>query len=256
VRIAVVGKYVSLLDAYLSVKEALNHAGLAHGRHVEIEWINAEELETGNPEVFLGRAHGIVVPGGFGARGIEGKIAAAHYARTHNVPYLGLCLGMQVMVIELGRTVYGPGQAHSSEFDPETPHPVIDILPEQRDLADKGGTMRLGNWACILQAGTKAADLYGVPVIYERHRHRYEFNNAYRRSLTEAGLVIAGLSPDSRLVEISEIRDHPFMIGCQFHPELKSRPTRPHPLFLGFIAAAVVRAQLEGETVPSRRMVA
>jgi CTP synthase len=237
-RIALVGKYVGLRDAYLSVREALFHAGVHLGRQVEMAWINAEDVTAESAEVLLGPASGIVVPGGFGSRGIEGMIVAARYAREHGVPYLGLCLGMQVMVIELARHVLGDEAANSTEFNPATPYPVIDLLPEQRHLAEKGGTMRLGLWPCALVPGTHAAAAYGLPLVYERHRHRYELNNEFRERLAAAGLVYSGLSPDGRLVEISEIADHPWMLGCQFHPELKSRPNRPHPLFRDFVEAA------------------
>jgi len=239
VRIAVVGKYVALLDAYLSVREALSHAGVYHGRTVDIDWINAEDLEKGDVDARLQGAAGIVVPGGFGSRGIAGKIAACRFAREHKIPYLGLCLGMQVMVIELARHALKSDEPNSTEFDPETPYPVIDLLPEQREKEDKGGTMRLGLYPCFLVPGTKAAAAYGQPLIYDRHRHRYELNNEYRKLLSDAGMIFSGLSPDGRLVEIAEMRDHPWMVGCQFHPELRSRPNRPHPLFRDFIAAAM-----------------
>jgi CTP synthase len=240
-RIALVGKYVGLRDAYLSVREALLHAGVHLGRQVEMAWINAAEVTAESAEALLGPASGIVVPGGFGSRGIEGMIAAARYARERDVPYLGLCLGMQVMVIEFARHVLGDAAANSTEFDPQTPYPVIDLLPEQRHLAEKGGTMRLGLWPCALVPGTHAAAAYGVPLVHERHRHRYELNNGFRERLAAAGLVYSGLSPDGRLVEISELADHPWMLGCQFHPELKSRPNRPHPLFRDFVEAASQR---------------
>ncbi|GBD10158.1 CTP synthase [Candidatus Thermoflexus japonica] len=239
--IALVGKYVDLHDAYISVREALIHAGVAHGVDVQIEWIPAEDLEHGRCWDRLRRVHGIVVPGGFGYRGVEGKILAARYAREHKVPYLGLCLGMQVMVIELARHVLGSDEPNSTEFNPHTRYPVIDLLPEQRDITDLGGTMRLGAYPCVLVPGTRAAEAYGVDLVYERHRHRFEFNNAYRDLLQRAGLVLSGLSPDGRLVEIVELADHPFMLGTQFHPEFKSRPNRPHPLFKAFIAAAAAR---------------
>lgn len=239
--IALVGKYVDLHDAYISVREALIHAGVAHGVDVQIEWIPAEDLEHGRCWDRLQRAHGIVVPGGFGYRGVEGKILAARYAREHRVPYLGLCLGMQVMVIELARHALGSDEPNSTEFNPHTRYPVIDLLPEQRDITDLGGTMRLGAYPCVLVPGTRAAQAYGVDLVYERHRHRFEFNNAYRDLLQRAGLVLSGLSPDGRLVEIVELADHPFMLGTQFHPEFKSRPNRPHPLFRAFIAAAASR---------------
>ena len=240
-RIALVGKYVGLRDAYLSVREALLHAGVHLGRQVALAWINAEEVTAESAAALLGPASGIVVPGGFGSRGIEGMIVAARYAREHDVPYLGLCLGMQVMVIELARHVLGDTAANSTEFDPATPYPVIDLMPEQRRLAEKGGTMRLGLWPCALVPRTHAAAAYGLPLVQERHRHRYELNNEFRERLAAAGLVYSGLSPDGRLVEISEFADHPWMLGCQFHPELKSRPNRPHPLFRAFVEAASQR---------------
>ncbi|MDP2727197.1 MAG: CTP synthase, partial [Dehalococcoidia bacterium] len=239
--IAIVGKYVGLQDAYYSVREALHHAALHHGRDADIHWVDAEEIERGDCETILRSVSGIVVPGGFGYRGIEGKIKAAHYARENKIPYLGLCLGMQVMVIEFARHILQSEEPNSTEFNFATPYPVIDLLPEQRDRDDMGGTMRLGVYPCHLVPGTRAADAYGQGgggIIYERHRHRYEFNNEFRDMLVEAGLIISGHSPDGRLVEISEIKDHPWMVGVQFHPEFKSRPNRPHPLFLDFIAAA------------------
>jgi CTP synthase len=239
--IAIVGKYVELRDAYMSVREALVHAGVVHGLDVRIDWVNSEDLERGRGMERLEKAAGIVVPGGFGYRGIEGKIAAARFARTHKVPYLGLCLGMQVMTIELARTVIGDESANSTEFDHSTPHPVIDLMPEQRDIADMGGTMRLGTYPCALVPGTRAQAAYGSAHTDERHRHRFEFNNAYRGLLAKNGLVLSGLSPDGRLVEIAEIADHPFMVGSQFHPEFKSRPNRPHPLFKAFVEAAAAR---------------
>ncbi len=239
--IAIVGKYVELHDAYYSVREALFHAALYHGREVEIHWVDAEELEAGDVEAMLRPVSGIVVPGGFGYRGIEGKIKAARYARQNRIPYLGLCLGMQVMVIEFARSILKTEEANSTEFDFATPYPVIDLLPEQRDRDDMGGTMRLGAYPCHLVAGTKAAQAYSQingGVVNERHRHRFEFNNDFRDMLVGSGLVLSGLSPDGRLVEVSEIADHPWMVGTQFHPEFKSRPNRPHPLFLDFVAAA------------------
>ncbi|MEX1254321.1 MAG: CTP synthase [Dehalococcoidia bacterium] len=238
VTIAIVGKYVQLPDAYLSVKEALTHAGVHHGADVRIRWVQAELLEKGDASLLDG-VHGIVVPGGFGERGIEGKIEAAKLARTQGIPYLGLCLGMQVMVVELARSVLGTDDVNSTEFAPETAHPVISLLSEQEGVVDKGGTMRLGCYPCHLVPGTRAHEAYGVDEIEERHRHRYEFNNAYLDVLGKAGLVASGMSPDGTLVEISELRDHPFMLGSQFHPEFRSRPLRPHPLFRDFIGAAV-----------------
>ena len=244
VRIGLVGKYVELHDAYISVREALRHAALYAGVDVEIEWISATDLEKGIGLERLEQVDGIVVPGGFGSRGVEGKIMAAKYAREHQVPYLGLCLGMQVMVIEYARNVLGMEDANSPEFDQRTRHPVIDLMAEQRGLEDKGGTMRLGLYPCVIQPGTLAARLYQTERIEERHRHRYEVNNAYRQALEEYGLIMSGLSPDGILVEMAEVKDHPFMIGCQFHPEFLSRPTSPHPLFSGFITAVCQRRKL------------
>ncbi len=244
VRIGLVGKYVELHDAYISVREALRHAALYAGVDVEIEWISATDLEKGIGLERLEQVDGIVVPGGFGSRGVEGKIIAAKYAREHQMPYLGLCLGMQVMVIEYARNVLGIEDANSPEFDQRTRHPVIDLMAEQRGLEDKGGTMRLGLYPCMIQLGTLAARLYQTERVEERHRHRYEVNNAYRQALEEHGLIMSGLSPDGILVEMAEIRDHPFMIGCQFHPEFLSRPTSPHPLFSGFIEAVCQRRKL------------
>ena len=238
VQIALVGKYVDLKDAYLSVKEALSHAALSLERDVNINWINAEELEKGSVDTFLRSAQGIIVPGGFGYRGIEGMIEAARYARENSIPYFGLCLGMQVMVIEFARYVFQSKLANSTEFNPSTPYPVIDILPEQRDLKTKGGTMRLGAYPCCLVPGRLARCAYDENLIYERHRHRYEFNNQFREALDKAGLKASGLSPDGQLVEICELENHPFMLGTQFHPEFRSRPNRPHPLFRRFIGAA------------------
>ncbi len=238
VEIALVGKYVELPDAYLSVKEALIHAGVAHGVGVRIRWVHSQLLEEGRLDMLEG-VHGVIVPGGFGERGIEGKVVAARYARERGIPYLGLCLGMQVMVIEYARHVLGWRGAHSTEFDPHTPYPVICLMEEQLGIVDKGGTMRLGSYPCSLRPGTQAHHLYGTETIWERHRHRYEFNIQYREALERAGLVASGTSPEGTLVEICEVRDHPFMIGCQFHPEFRSRPGRPHPLFLGLVRAAL-----------------
>jgi CTP synthase len=246
VRIGVVGKYVDLPDAYLSVREALTHAALAHERELEIEWIHSERLNEDNLDSSLSPLNGIVVPGGFGSRGIEGKVLAAGYAREHQVPYLGLCLGLQLMTIELARNVAGLKEANSTEMDPLTPHPVIDLMDHQRGVSDKGGTMRLGAYPCRLHSDSRAGRAYGVPMVHERHRHRWEVNNAYRERLAEAGLIVTGESPDGQLVEIMELRDHPWMVGTQFHPELKSRPTRPHPLFRDFVRAAA-QTLLEGE---------
>ncbi|MCE7986803.1 MAG: CTP synthase [Caldilinea sp. CFX5] len=242
VRIGLVGKYIELEDAYLSVKESLIHAGLAIGRDVDIQWISSEDLEKGRELERLAEVDGIVVPGGFGYRGIEGKIVAARYARENRIPYLGLCLGMQVMCIEKARQIFHSDDPNSTEFDINTEHPIIDLMPDQRDIADMGGTMRLGVYPCDLKVGTKAAAAYQEQghgqLVQERHRHRFEFNNHYRSLFEEQGVIFSGLSPDGRLVEIAELRDHPFMLGSQFHPEFKSRPNRPHPLFLAFIRAA------------------
>jgi CTP synthase len=236
--IALVGKYIELHDAYISVREALFHAALAHGQDLDLRYVSSEALEAGEDWEKLEEVAGVVVPGGFGERGIEGKIAAARWARENRVPYLGLCLGLQVLIIDVARHALGGDQASSSEFDPDTKHAVIDLMPDQEATTDKGGTMRLGVYPCRLETGTKAAEAYGVEEVDERHRHRYEVNNAYRDLLSRAGLVLSGLSPDRRLVEIAELGDHPFMLGTQFHPEFKSRPTKPHPLFSAFIAAA------------------
>jgi CTP synthase len=239
VEVAVVGKYVELHDAYLSVKESLAHAGIANGVDVDIRWVHAEDLESRPAADVLAGVRGIIVPGGFGERGWEGKIRAAQYARTQGVPYFGLCLGMQVMVTEFARNVCGMGGANSTEIDPESPFPVISLLEEQTGVVNKGGTMRLGAYPCRLSPGTLAASAYGLDIISERHRHRWEFNNAYREILQGAGLRVSGTSPDGSLVEISEVGGHPFMLGTQFHPELQSRPNRPHPLFREFVAAAL-----------------
>ena len=241
-RIAIVGKYVALEDSYLSVKEALIHAGMAAGWDIEVTWVSSEDLERGRKFDQLAATDGIVVPGGFGYRGIEGKIAAAHTAREQGIPYLGLCLGMQVMCIEFARFITGSDEPNSTEFDISTEYPIIDLMPDQREIADMGGTMRLGVYDCALMPETHAARAYANqglgPVIQERHRHRFEFNNTFRGDMERNGMVFSGLSPDGRLVEIAELRDHPFMVGSQFHPEFKSRPNRPHPLFLAFVNAA------------------
>ncbi len=239
VEVAVVGKYVELKDAYLSVKEALAHAGIANNVEVDIRWLHAEDLESRAAGDVLQGVHGIIVPGGFGERGWEGKVRAAEWARTRQVPYLGLCLGMQVMVTEFARNVCGLEGANSTEMDPETAYPVISLLEEQLGVVNKGGTMRLGGYPCRLVPGSLAERAYGVGMVSERHRHRLEFNNAYKEVLESKGLRISGTSPDGALVEISEIAGHPFMLGTQFHPELQSRPNRPHPLFSEFVAAAV-----------------
>jgi CTP synthase len=245
VRIALVGKYVQLEDAYLSVSEALRHSASLQDAKVEIDWIDSESLENSEDRQTLERltrADGILIPGGFGGRGIEGKIAAAQVAREQQIPYLGICLGMQVAVAEFARNVAGMEGANSTEFDLETPFPVIDLLPEQKEVADLGGTMRLGADPIKLHAGTRALEMYGEAVIYERHRHRYEVNNLLRKRLQSAGLRVSGTSPDERLVEVIELDDHPFFVASQFHPEFKSRPVRPAPLFRDFVAAALVRA--------------
>ena len=241
VKIAVVGKYVALPDAYMSVTEALHHGGIENDAQVKITWINAEELEDPSAdldELFVG-CKGILVPGGFGDRGVEGKIRAIQYARENAIPFLGLCLGMQCAVIEFARHVAGLTNAHSTEFVAETPHSVIALMEDQQDVEEKGGTMRLGAYPCVLADGSHSREEYGEPEISERHRHRFEFNNAYRAQLEEKGLVIAGTSPDNRLVEVVEIANHPWFVASQFHPELKSRPNHPHPLFAGFVRAAL-----------------
>jgi CTP synthase len=244
VRIGLIGKYVQLPDAYLSVVESLKHAAFAHGADLEIVWVAADDLETADLHAVLGSLDGILVPGGFGVRGIEGKICAVTYAREHDVPFLGICLGLQCAVIEFARNVAGLEDANSSEFDPKTPAPVVDILAGQ-DLDSLGGTMRLGAYPCRLIEGTKAAEAYAAELIYERHRHRYEVNPRLRRKLEDAGLVCSGESPDHTLVEIIELRDHPWFVAGQFHPEFKSRPDRPHPLFEAFVGASLENAQVE-----------
>jgi len=243
VRIGIIGKYVQLVDAYLSVVESLKHAGFHHGVKVEIEWIQAEDVEGLLASDRLRHLDGIVIPGGFGARGVEGKIAAAKYAREENLPCLGLCLGLQTMVIEYARNVMGLVDAHSTEFEPSTKHPVIDLMHDQREVTDKGGTMRLGAYYAVLVPGSKVAEAYGETVVSERHRHRYEFNSQYRSRFEAAGLICSGASPDQRLVEFIELADHPFWVATQAHPEFKSRPDRPHPLFRQLIAAARARHQ-------------
>jgi len=239
--IALVGKYVELHDAYISVREALKHATLALGVELNLFWVHSNKLEKDQGWDILAQVDGIVVPGGFGSRGIEGKIKTATYARENKVPYLGLCLGMQVMVIEFTRNVLNQPGAHSSEFDHTTPAPVIDLMPEQHDITEKGGTMRLGLYPCHLREGTLARAAYQHELVEERHRHRFELNNTFRPALEAAGMVCSGVSPDNHLVEITEIKDHPFMLGTQFHPEFLSRPNRPHPLFLSFVRAAKAR---------------
>lgn len=241
VEIAIVGKYVRLSDAYLSVVEALRHAAIATYGDLRLRWVNSEDIENESPDTYLAGVDGILVPGGFGIRGVDGKIAAIKYARDRQIPFLGLCLGMQCSVIEWARNVEGLIGANSSEFDPETTNPVINLLPEQHDVVDLGGTMRLGLYPCRLVPNTLAYNLYQQDVVDERHRHRYEFNNNYRNMLLESGYVISGTSPDGRLVEIVEFPQHPFFISCQFHPEFHSRPNTPHPLFKGFMEAAINR---------------
>jgi CTP synthase len=242
VRIAVVGKYVEMPDAYMSVTESLRHAAVFHGVEAQLEWVNSERLEQEDGLTVLDGVDGIVVPGGFGHRGIEGKLLAARTARHQRIPYIGLCLGMQCAVIDMAREVLASDDANSTEFNAFTPHPVIDLLPEQRDIDEKGGTMRLGVYPCRLEPGTRAAEAYGEAVIYERHRHRFEFNNHYRDPLQAAGMVFSGTSPNGRLVEIIELRDHPFFMASQFHPEFRSRPSVPHPMFREFMRAARAHA--------------
>jgi CTP synthase len=241
IEIAIVGKYIQLSDAYLSVVEALGHAGIAGQVDVHLHWVSAEDIEVNGAAKYLDNVSGILVPGGFGMRGVDGKIKAIQYARENKIPFLGLCLGMQCSVIEWARNVAKLENAHSAEFDEHTPNPVINLLPEQQDVVDLGGTMRLGLYPCRLAPDTLAYALYQQEVIYERHRHRYEFNNAYRNQFLATGYVVSGSSPDGRLVEIIELADHPFFIATQFHPEFHSRPSNPHPLFLGFVKAALAK---------------
>jgi CTP synthase len=239
VTVAIVGKYVMLSDAYISVVESLKHAGAKLGAQVVIKWVLSEDVEKHGADEYLSDVDGILVPGGFGDRGIEGKIQAGQYARTHKVPYLGLCLGMQTAVIEFARNVAKMEGAHSTEFNPRSPYPVIDLMPDQHNVVLKGGTMRLGRYPCHLKPGSKAATVYGQDVIYERHRHRYEVNNSLRDKLAKAGLIFCGMSPDENLVEMIELPDHPYFVACQFHPELKSRPDNAHPLFVGLVEAMI-----------------
>jgi CTP synthase len=241
VKIGVVGKYVHLRDAYKSLHEALVHAGLANEVKIDLEYIDSEQVERDGAEKLLGHLDAVLVPGGFGDRGTEGKIAAIGYARTHGIPFFGICLGMQLAVVEFARNVAGLAGANSAEFDKDTPYAVIDLMPEQRSLRNKGATMRLGAFPCTLTAGTIAAEAYGTTEVSERHRHRYEFANDFRDKLSEAGLVLSGTSPDKKLVEMVELRDHPYFVACQFHPEFKSRPATPHPLFARFVRAALER---------------
>ena len=246
VSIALVGKYVELHDAYLSIAEALKHGGIPSHAAVDIQWIDAESITDHNAAEILGGVDGILVPGGFGSRGIDGKMAAARYARENGVPYLGICLGMQIAVVEFARHVLGYTDAHTTEIDPTTTHNVIDLMPDQREVDQRGGTMRLGQYPCVLDIRSKAYGEYGEELIYERHRHRYEFNNDYREVMEEKGMLLAGISPDKHIVEMIELPDHPWYVACQFHPEFKSRPNRPHPLFRGLIAAAVKRKSAKG----------
>jgi CTP synthase len=254
VKIGIVGKYVHLKDSYKSLHEALVHGGLSSDCRVELEYIDSEQVEQGGPEALLASLDAVLVPGGFGDRGTEGKIATIGYARNNRIPFFGICLGMQLAVVEFARNIAGLAGANSSEFDKDTTHAVIDLMPDQRGLRNKGATMRLGAYPCVLTAGSLAADAYGSTEISERHRHRYEFANDYRERLAAAGLVLSGTSPDKRLVEMIELRDHPFFVGCQFHPEFKSRPASPHPLFARFVRAALerqaVRARAEGRKLP------
>jgi CTP synthase len=245
VKVALIGKYVELHDAYMTVAEALKHAGIHLGVEVDIQWVHSADLEKGKGWDVIHDSDGILVPGGFGSRGIEGKIQSIRYARENKVPYLGLCLGMQLMVVEFARYAFQDEGVNSTEFDHSTLHPVIDLMSEQRDITDMGGTMRLGLYPCVLQQNTLSAEAYKTDLISERHRHRFEFNNAYRQVLHEKGMRYAGLSPDGKLVEIAELSDHPFMIGTQFHPEFLSRPNRPHPLFVSFIHAVCDRKGIE-----------
>ena len=251
VKVALVGKYIELHDAYISVREALQHAALKLGSELEIEWIHSTDLEKKKSLDVLEKVDGIVVPGGFGSRGIEGKILAAHFARTQKIPYLGLCLGMQLMVVEFTRFALKTDEVNSTEFEPSTPNPVIGLMPEQFQITDKGGTMRLGLYPCSLIPGTRAADAYGMDMVEERHRHRYELNNSFREKLEAKGMVFSGISPNGKLVEIAELRDHPFMLGTQFHPEFLSRPNRPHPLFLAFMQAVIERSGIKSKNKKS-----
>ena len=238
INIALIGKYVELTDAYYSVREALYHAALYHNRALNLLWVHSEDLENSDTDALLRTAQGIIVPGGFGIRGIEGMMKCARYARENEIPYLGLCLGLQVMVIEFARYVLGSDEPNSTEFDPTTHYPVIDLLPEQKDMQTMGATMRLGNYPCRLTPDSRVARAYGQDIIYERHRHRFEFNNEYRELLHKAGMMYSGTSPDNKLVEMCELANHPWMVSCQFHPEFGSRPNRPHPLFRDFVGVA------------------
>lgn len=255
VKVAIVGKYVMLSDAYISVVESLKHGGARVGARVDIKWVLSEDIEKNGAHQYLNDVDGVLVPGGFGDRGIEGKIQAIEYARTHKLPFLGLCLGMQTAVIEFARNVASMPGAHSTEFDPKSPYPVIDLMPDQHNVVNKGGTMRLGRFPCHIKSGSKAEQVYGEPLIHERHRHRYEVNNDFRDKLQQAGMIFSGLSPDDRLVEMIELKDHPYFLACQFHPELKSRPDNPHPLFVGFVEAMTHQSAQNG-TATSKPVVA
>ena len=239
VTIALVGKYTQLHDAYISVVEALKHGGISNRCVVDLKWVDSETVTADNAAEILKNVNGILVPGGFGDRGIEGMLHAIRYARENKIPYLGLCLGMQLSIVEFARNVIGYNDAHSIELDPSTTHPVIALMPDQSDVEDIGGTLRLGSYPCVLDKNSKARELYGEDTIHERHRHRYEVNNDYRTVLTEHGMKLSGLSPDGRIIEMCELSEHPFFVATQAHPELKSRPNRPHPLFRGFVAAAL-----------------
>jgi CTP synthase len=246
VKIGVVGKYVHLKDSYKSLHEALVHGGLGNDVRVDLEYIDSEEIEREGAEKFLANVDAVLVPGGFGDRGTEGKISAIGYARTNKIPFFGICLGMQLAVVEFARSVANLENANSAEFDRDTPHPVVDLMPEQRNVRSKGASMRLGGFPCTLQPGSIAAEAYGITEISERHRHRFEFANDYRETLEKAGLVLSGTSPDRKLVEMVELREHPYFVGCQFHPEFKSQPTKPHPLFARFVRAALERQTARG----------
>lgn len=245
VTVALVGKYIQLHDAYISVVEALKHGGIASRAVVHIKWVDSEQVTDENAAEILGDTDGILMPGGFGDRGTEGKISAIRYAREHGVPFLGLCLGMQMAIVEFARHVIGWKDAHSAELNPDTAHPMIHLMPDQNGVTDLGGTLRLGSYPCVLDKSSKAYELYGQETIYERHRHRYEVNNTYREDLQRAGMVLSGVSPDGRIVEMIELKSHPYFMATQAHPELKSRPNRPHPLFRGFVAAALEHKSID-----------
>ncbi len=256
VRVAIVGKYVMLSDAYISVVESLKHGGASLGAAVEIKWVLSEDIEKNGSHEYLNDVDGIIVPGGFGDRGIEGKIQAIEYARTQKIPFLGLCLGMQTAVIEFSRNVANMPDAHSTEFNPKTPYPVIDLMPDQHSVVNKGGTMRLGRFPCNIKPGSKANEVYGQDLIHERHRHRYEVNNEFREKLEKAGMVFCGLSPDGLLVEMIELPNHPFFVASQFHPELKSRPDNPHPLFVGLVKAMIKQSGTQPKPAADKPVVA